>query len=171
MNEAWRNDAACKGYPADLWYGDDRAKADLIKGKRICASCPVATECANYAIANGERYGMWGGLSTRQRRRARRDVVVMRACDWCAQRFTVPVAPGTPRKFCSSRCYGNHNKAVQRERHREESGNGGERRAPMCPRCDLEPASKDSEWAPYCWTCGRALQRERLAALLDEVAS
>lgn len=39
------------------------------EAKRVCAVCPVQAECLDYAIANNERYGIWGGLSERERRK------------------------------------------------------------------------------------------------------
>lgn len=35
----------------------------------MCAACTVAADCLDYAIRNGERFGVWGGLTDRQRRR------------------------------------------------------------------------------------------------------
>ena len=40
--------------------------------KRVCASCEVKAECLEYALQNDERFGIWGGLSERERRRLRR---------------------------------------------------------------------------------------------------
>ena len=42
--------------------------------KAICARCPVLDTCREYALANGERFGVWGGMSEKERRaeRARR---------------------------------------------------------------------------------------------------
>jgi WhiB family redox-sensing transcriptional regulator len=43
--------------------------------KRVCAGCPVTAECLAYALERGEEFGVWGGLSARERReitRARR---------------------------------------------------------------------------------------------------
>lgn len=37
----------------------------------LCASCPVQTECAAYAIAGRENFGVWGGLTPAERRAAR----------------------------------------------------------------------------------------------------
>lgn len=42
------------------------------EAKRICAACPVRDDCLDYALANDERFGIWGGLSERERRRAKR---------------------------------------------------------------------------------------------------
>ena len=40
--------------------------------KRICASCEVRSQCLEYALANDERFGIWGGLSERERRKLRK---------------------------------------------------------------------------------------------------
>ena len=41
--------------------------------KRVCAACLVRQECLDYAMDNDERFGIWGGLSERERRRLRRE--------------------------------------------------------------------------------------------------
>src|SRR6266511_746616 len=43
--------------------------------KRICQTCVVQVECLEYALANDERFGIWGGMSERERRRLKK-----RAC-------------------------------------------------------------------------------------------
>ena len=40
--------------------------------KRVCEACTVKDACLEYAMANDERFGIWGGLSERERRRLRR---------------------------------------------------------------------------------------------------
>ena len=35
---------------------------------RICGACPVREECLSFAVLNGERQGMWGGLTSGARR-------------------------------------------------------------------------------------------------------
>lgn len=42
------------------------------EAKRVCLSCDVRTECLEYALAHDERFGIWGGLSERERRRLKR---------------------------------------------------------------------------------------------------
>ncbi len=39
------------------------------EAKRICAECPVRTDCLELAIDNDERFGVWGGYSERERRK------------------------------------------------------------------------------------------------------
>lgn len=42
------------------------------EAKKICTDCPVKAECLEYALENDERFGIWGGLSERERRKLRR---------------------------------------------------------------------------------------------------
>lgn len=66
---SWRDHAACRGVDPDLFFpGRGEATAPA---KAVCATCPVRAECLNYAMANGEKFGIWGGLSERERRRLR----------------------------------------------------------------------------------------------------
>ncbi len=37
--------------------------------KKVCAVCPVRNLCLEFALVNYETYGMWGGLSPKERRR------------------------------------------------------------------------------------------------------
>lgn len=72
----WREQAACRDHDPELWFPSigDREKgaehAAYDKPRRICAHCPVWPQCRAYALESDERYGMWGGLSPRQRSRA-----------------------------------------------------------------------------------------------------
>jgi hypothetical protein len=66
---AWMERAACRGHPLELFFpapGADTKEAHL-----ICASCPVRTECLEYAVADSELAGIWGGTSARSRRQMR----------------------------------------------------------------------------------------------------
>lgn len=71
---AWAEHAACVRWPnRDLWLSDNRQ--DQHDAALICQTCPVIHQCAEYAIA-GCVDGVWGGLTTRERkaiRRARKD--------------------------------------------------------------------------------------------------
>jgi WhiB family redox-sensing transcriptional regulator len=43
--------------------------------KRVCGACVVRSECLEYALSNDERFGIWGGLSERERRRLRKRAI------------------------------------------------------------------------------------------------
>jgi WhiB family redox-sensing transcriptional regulator len=38
-----------------------------LRAKAVCESCPVRAECLNHAVRAGERYGVWGGLTSDER--------------------------------------------------------------------------------------------------------
>jgi WhiB family transcriptional regulator, redox-sensing transcriptional regulator len=61
---------ACRGTDPDVFF-PDRGES-LEPAKRICGECVVRDECLEHALANGERFGVWGGTSERERRRIRR---------------------------------------------------------------------------------------------------
>lgn len=41
------------------------------EAKKVCANCTVRAECLSYALEHDERFGIWGGLSERERRKLR----------------------------------------------------------------------------------------------------
>ena len=41
--------------------------------KRVCAKCEVREQCLKWAIDHDERFGIWGGMSERERRRYKRE--------------------------------------------------------------------------------------------------
>lgn len=67
---AWMDHGLCVQVGPEAHYpekGDPTTVA-----KRVCLGCPVRAECLDYALRHDERYGVWGGLSTRERRKLRR---------------------------------------------------------------------------------------------------
>jgi WhiB family redox-sensing transcriptional regulator len=68
---AWQDDANCKGANADLFFPERGASTRAAKA--ICRECQVRAECLEFAITTGEKFGIWGGMSERERRRVRRD--------------------------------------------------------------------------------------------------
>jgi WhiB family transcriptional regulator, redox-sensing transcriptional regulator len=59
----------CQITDPDLWFGneDDAASTRFRDAKNMCSYCPAIQACAAYAIANDEMYGVWGGLTPRER--------------------------------------------------------------------------------------------------------
>ena len=68
----WKEAAACKGEPADVFYPETEAAA--MPAKAICARCPVSDLCLSVALRNNERHGVWGGKTERERARLRRSI-------------------------------------------------------------------------------------------------
>jgi WhiB family redox-sensing transcriptional regulator len=66
-NLAWRQRAACRGGDPDIFYPICDDEAD--EAKSICGECTVREACLEYALANRERDGVWGGATERERRR------------------------------------------------------------------------------------------------------
>lgn len=67
----WTIHAACAGLDPNLFFTERGESTREVKA--VCATCPVCEECLDYALTNGEKYGVWGGKSERERRRMRRD--------------------------------------------------------------------------------------------------
>ncbi len=70
----WRDRAACRPYPAVLFFGIDDTETPAEKrvredqAKEICATCSVRAECLEFALAMKEPYGIWGGLTEVERK-------------------------------------------------------------------------------------------------------
>src|SRR3954452_16998951 len=66
----WREWALCAEVDPDAFFPE---KGESTRAaKNICRRCLVKVECLSSALANDERFGVWGGLSDRERRRLRR---------------------------------------------------------------------------------------------------
>lgn len=63
------DEALCRSEP-DSFFPEKGGSTR--KAKAVCRGCPLAVPCLEYAIDHGERFGVWGGLSERERRRMRR---------------------------------------------------------------------------------------------------
>lgn len=60
--------AACRGVDQSLFIPDVGARDHRYDPARaICATCPVRIECLEYALAIDESFGMWGGMSPKER--------------------------------------------------------------------------------------------------------
>jgi WhiB family redox-sensing transcriptional regulator len=68
----WMVFGACRESDPDLFFSGAREEEALALA--ICASCPVRLECLDYALEARERFGIWGGMTEKQRRRERRRI-------------------------------------------------------------------------------------------------
>lgn len=67
MNTDWMVDGKCREMPPTLFFPSDGLGVQA--AQRICADCPVAETCLEYALVNRIDHGVWGGRSERERRR------------------------------------------------------------------------------------------------------
>jgi WhiB family redox-sensing transcriptional regulator len=68
--QEWHQYANCLGVDPDLFFPERGASTR--EAKEVCRGCIVREDCLEYALANGEKFGIWGGMSERERRRIRR---------------------------------------------------------------------------------------------------
>jgi WhiB family transcriptional regulator, redox-sensing transcriptional regulator len=68
--QSWQEQALCAETDPEAFFPEKGGSTR--EAKKICTGCEVRAECLEYALANDERFGIWGGLSERERRRLRR---------------------------------------------------------------------------------------------------
>lgn len=71
----WRHRAVCRDMDPELFFpvgNSGPAMAQTANAKAVCADCPVATECLDWALESGQDAGVWGGLSEDERRARKR---------------------------------------------------------------------------------------------------
>ena len=71
--QSWQEQALCAETDPEAFFPEKGGSTR--EAKKICTGCEVKAECLEYALANDERFGIWGGLSERERRRLRRRAV------------------------------------------------------------------------------------------------
>jgi WhiB family redox-sensing transcriptional regulator len=67
---SWQTDALCAQTDPEAFFPEKGGSTR--DAKRICTGCSVRAQCLEYALENDERFGIWGGLSERERRKLRR---------------------------------------------------------------------------------------------------
>jgi len=67
---AWQGRALCAETDPEAFFPEKGGSTR--EAKRICSGCEVRAQCLEFALAHDERFGIWGGLSERERRRLKR---------------------------------------------------------------------------------------------------
>jgi len=65
--DVWQEQAACYGINPDVFFPTSEEEAG--PALAYCGACHIQEVCLAWAVKNGERYGVWGGLTEQQRRR------------------------------------------------------------------------------------------------------
>lgn len=66
----WAGEALCAQTDPEIFFPDKGGSNR--DAKAVCSRCPVTSKCFDYALANNEAYGIWGGMSEFDRRKLRR---------------------------------------------------------------------------------------------------
>ena len=75
-DRSWQDYANCLGVDPDLFFPERGASTK--EAKEVCRGCVVREDCLEYALQNSEKFGIWGGMSERERRRIRRARAIAR---------------------------------------------------------------------------------------------
>ncbi|MER7081466.1 MULTISPECIES: WhiB family transcriptional regulator [Saccharopolyspora] len=71
--QEWQERALCAQTDPEAFFPEKGGSTR--EAKRICQGCEVRSECLEYALQHDERFGIWGGLSERERRKLKRRAV------------------------------------------------------------------------------------------------
>ncbi|GAB3971553.1 WhiB family transcriptional regulator [Streptomyces sp. 549] len=69
----WQERALCAQTDPESFFPEKGGSTR--EAKKVCLACEVRSECLEYALANDERFGIWGGLSERERRRLKKAAI------------------------------------------------------------------------------------------------
>lgn len=72
-DDQWQERALCAQTDPEAFFPEKGGSTR--EAKRICQGCEVRETCLEYALAHDERFGIWGGLSERERRRLKRGII------------------------------------------------------------------------------------------------
>lgn len=67
---SWQEDALCGQTDLEAFFPEKGGSTR--EAKKVCALCDVREQCLNYALANNERFGIWGGFSERERHKLKK---------------------------------------------------------------------------------------------------
>ncbi|MFD3955527.1 MULTISPECIES: WhiB family transcriptional regulator [Streptomyces] len=66
----WQESALCAQTGPEFFF--PAPGSSTREAKQLCGACEGRVACLEYALANDERFGVWGGLSEKERERLRR---------------------------------------------------------------------------------------------------
>jgi len=73
MREEWEDEAACAGIPGDIWFPEKNEWRKANEAKLVCNTmCSVREQCLEFAVREGIEFGIFGGLTGRERATMRR---------------------------------------------------------------------------------------------------
>ncbi|GLZ52892.1 WhiB family transcriptional regulator [Actinomycetospora sp. NBRC 106378] len=94
----WRREARCRHEDPDTLFVQGAQQRDV---REVCRACPVRTECLAHALDNRIKFGVWGGMTERERRallKRRPDVVSWSALLEAARRAALRPQQPAPQR-------------------------------------------------------------------------
>lgn len=95
-NQPWVADAICAGTDVEAFFPEKSGSSR--EAKIVCAACPVSSLCLNWAMETGERHGIYGGYTPKERKKYKRSGYLRplpepvertrKRCGWCRTWFT-----------------------------------------------------------------------------------
>jgi WhiB family redox-sensing transcriptional regulator len=70
-SSSWLDLAACRELDPEIFFPISTTGAALgqvHEAQAICARCPVAAHCLDWALRTGQDHGVWGGTTPEERR-------------------------------------------------------------------------------------------------------
>jgi WhiB family redox-sensing transcriptional regulator len=108
--QEWRQFAACRGVDPATFFPERGDRETVEAAKSLCATCPVAEECIEYAVSLGTRSGIWGGRSAHNYRSS----LTPKTCELCKCEFRTSVPQ---RRLCSEECRTEARRRTIRDAH------------------------------------------------------
>jgi len=72
-SESWQERALCAQTDPEAFFPEKGGSTR--EAKKVCVGCEVRAECLEFALDHDERFGIWGGLSERERRKLKKHAV------------------------------------------------------------------------------------------------
>jgi WhiB family redox-sensing transcriptional regulator len=69
----WQDLALCAETDPEAFFPEKGGSTR--EAKKVCGGCEVRKDCLEYALASDQRFGIWGGLSERERRKLKRRAI------------------------------------------------------------------------------------------------
>lgn len=70
---SWQERSLCAQTDPEAFFPEKGGSTR--EAKKVCTGCDVRRECLEYALEHDERFGIWGGLSERERRKLKKRAV------------------------------------------------------------------------------------------------
>lgn len=99
----WMSDGLCAQTDPEAWFPEKGGS--VREAKAVCSSCDVREQCLAYALEHQERFGIWGGLSERERRQLKKNPrAEPRPCarEGCTE--TIPVTAHASKRYHDADC-------------------------------------------------------------------